>query len=94
MWFAGLGGTAFAADGGSWQAIPSTGVLLVAANLVYLCFAAYYATAPLLAAFAYCAAAGILFNKSIAYGREILWLLALVGGVLLVRSRRRFRGHA
>lgn len=82
---------AYAAEPGAWE-IPLAGMMgLIALNLIYGVFAAFFAAAPKLAAFAFFAAIALTFYESLEYSRTIvLGLFALVAFVL-IRTRQRYR---
>lgn len=82
---------AYAAEPGAWE-VPLAGLMgLVALNFIYAVFAAFFAAAPKLAAFAFVAALALTFYESLEYSRTVvLGLLALLVFVF-IRTRQRYR---
>lgn len=81
---------ALAAEPSSWSLLVASGVWLLMLNGAYAVFAAFFMTAPLLAAFSFVSAIGYAAYESSEYGRTVvLGFLALVVW-LFYRTRRRF----
>ncbi|MGV8839165.1 MAG: hypothetical protein ACWA6X_02555 [Bauldia sp.] len=82
---------AYAAEPAAWQA-PVAGALgLLLLNGVYAVFAAFFAAAPKLAAFAFSAALALAAYESLEYGRTVLLGLAALVVFLWFRTRRSYR---
>ncbi len=82
---------AYAAEPGAWQA-PVAGALgLVLLNGIYAVFAAFFATAPKLAALAFVAALALTAYESLEYSRTVFLGLAALVVFLWFRTRRSYR---
>ncbi|MCA0014787.1 hypothetical protein LB561_27970 [Mesorhizobium sp. B292B1B] len=83
-------GAALAADPSSWPMPLASGLWLLILNGTYAVFAAYFMTAPLLAAFSFLAAITYTSYESLEYGRTVLLGLATLVLWLWHRARLRY----
>lgn len=82
---------AYAAEPGAWEAPVAGAIGLVLLNGIYAVFAAFFATAPKLAAFAFVAALALTAYESLEYSRTVFLGLAALVVFLWFRTRRSYR---
>jgi hypothetical protein len=83
-------GAALAAEPSSWPLPVASGFLLLVLNGTYAVFAAYFMSAPLLAAFSFLTAIAYASYESLEYGRTVLLGFAALVLWLWYRARRRY----
>ncbi|MCW5713771.1 MAG: hypothetical protein KIT43_04560 [Bauldia sp.] len=82
---------AYAAEPAAWQAPLAGAFGLLLLNGVYAVFAAFFAAAPKLAAFAFLAALALTAYESLEYSRTVFLGLAALVVFLWFRTRRSYR---
>ncbi|MBZ9683558.1 MULTISPECIES: hypothetical protein [unclassified Mesorhizobium] len=84
-------GAAVAAEPSAWTTPVASGIWLLALNGAYSVFAAYFMTAPFVAAFSFLSAIAYTSYESLEYGRPVLIGFAALVLFLWHRAQRRYR---
>ena len=83
-------GAALAAEPAAWPLPVASGLWLMVLNAIYMAFAAYFMTAPLVAATAFVAAVAYTGYESLEYGRTVVLGLAGLVAWLWYQARLRY----